>query len=398
MLRWFKELPKIWKICLALVTYSMLLLPLSRWLSLHCSPDFEGYWVKLNWSLYSLFWPPVCLLVVATWEAFERAWLDLFQNGCIQSTKDANPDLTQAYWSVVSGTFAPARRRTIIIAGIVALLANIPDYSNLWCIYTSKRSELSQKSYVPSQETKALNKVVGTLEGDASSGRVVVEWQRPDVSARKGLIRLEKDWTEAWYFSEAHSLRDRKVKNLSFVVLAYTQQLAIAWLAILCLLQICLHTYFFARFEALGSARKIGLKLRLNSQSNLHEFGLEAWNSALNNFYWIVSLALVIPIISGRSQLAAQSDLGQQILQFAISILVLIPLVLTIVVRQWRLQDLWEEVRAYEKYKQKDEIDLYHKQRVWPLDRNWASKLGIVIAFAMLSVLIGFSIAKVVTF
>jgi hypothetical protein len=61
-------------------------------------------------------------------------------------------------------------------------------------------------------------------------------------------------------------------------------------------------------------------------------------------------------------------------------------MVATIIGRQQRLPDIWQRVREE---KDPDLVALFHKQLLWPFDRNWASKLGIVVSFLLLSYLLG---------
>ena len=392
-------LPGIWKICIAAATYSVLLL-LHAWnLGLHRSDSFDGYWQKPNWSLGVFFWPPLCLLVLATWEQLEDSWRELFRNGCVRSAEgdDSGTKKTHSeyYTAFADRTLAPARGRVVICAAVSALALNGVDTINLWRIYNSTHQGVDQRGVEAPSAPRIPRHLEATLETHAHAGRFGLEWSETATEIQVDAIRLEGDWTEAWYHGNESENKVGKGVNLSFVLLAYLQQFGIAWLALLSLFQVCLQTYFFARFESLEGARSLGLKLRLDPQSNLHEFGLESWNWALNNFYWILSVALVIPLLSRASQSPGFRDPGQQILQIAVPILVLLPMIATIVSRQWRMRDLWEEVQGFVN---KDQIDLYHSQRVWPLDRNWASKLGILIAFAMLSLLIGVGLSKLVDF
>ena len=113
------------------------------------------------------------------------------------------------------------------------------------------------------------------------------------------------------------------------------------------------------------------------------EFGLEYWNQALNNLYWVLTIAIGIPLVSAANQ--SSDDVGQLMLRLLVPLLFLVPLILTIIVRQQYLPGAWRQVRSG------NQDDLYQKQLLWPLDRNWASKLGIILAFVLLSYLVGVS-------
>jgi len=157
-------------------------------------------------------------------------------------------------------------------------------------------------------------------------------------------------------------------------------------------MQCIAHAVFFWIFERLPikTIEDTQLCIKLNSHSHLQEFGLEHWNHALNNLYWYYSAALIIPILSRISQPdLTDLDTSQVALQFAIPILVAIPMIATVLSRQSRLPACWQALD------QKNEADAksYLSQRLWPLDKNWSSKLGVVLAFIILSISFGINLA-----
>lgn len=158
--------------------------------------------------------------------------------------------------------------------------------------------------------------------------------------------------------------------------------ISLGWLVFL---QCVAHAIFFWNFERLPSANEKDkeLSLKLNCTSGLCEFGLEHWNHELNNLYWYFSGALIIPFLSRVSQHNLQDlDTSQVVLQIAIPILVATPMITTILARQNRLPACWHN-------KAPEFIEAYKKQRLWPLDKNWSSKLGILLAFVLLSLSFG---------
>ena len=62
-----------------------------------------------------------------------------------------------------------------------------------------------------------------------------------------------------------------------------------------------------------------------------------------------------------------------------------------------RLPNTWielsKELELYEGEEKQALLRTYHSQRLWPFDKNVASKLGIVVAFVMLSYIAVFNIA-----
>ncbi|WP_139163913.1 hypothetical protein [Desulfoluna spongiiphila] len=100
-----------------------------------------------------------------------------------------------------------------------------------------------------------------------------------------------------------------------------------------------------------------------------------------------LSPALVIPIVSKASQgESGAGDTGQKMIQWLVPLLFISPMLFTIIVRQKKVMKLWAIIRQEE---DRDKVEAYHKQLLWPLDRNWASKLGIIIAFSLLIFLVG---------
>lgn len=164
------------------------------------------------------------------------------------------------------------------------------------------------------------------------------------------------------------------------------QQYIIIFLGFCSLLQIWFHLYYFARFNNLPISKQLDMKLELDYKSNLHEFGLERWNHALNTIYWVIALSLIVPIISKNSQTKNNvDDIGQMLIRWIVPLLFLSPMIFTIIARQKKVVDIWEKLRS----ETEENVDKFHKQILWPLDKNWASKLGIVASFVLLSYLIG---------
>jgi hypothetical protein len=96
--------------------------------------------------------------------------------------------------------------------------------------------------------------------------------------------------------------------------------------------------------------------------------------------------ALIVPMISKGSQPTGDEDAGQFIIKVAVPLLLILPMFLTIIFRQVRVMSLWPSI-----YENEVKAIAYNKQSLWPFDRNWASKIGIILAFLMLSYLLGIS-------
>jgi hypothetical protein len=79
-------------------------------------------------------------------------------------------------------------------------------------------------------------------------------------------------------------------------------------------------------------------------------------------------------------------------LGFAVPACLIVPMVATIIARQARLPIAWTTVQPDGPVAPED----YRRQQLWPLDRNWSSKLGILLAFALAALSIGFEVSQLV--
>lgn len=364
---------------LALMGYSLTLLPLSVLFGLATGDIYKGYLQKPNWFLFPLFWLPVVYLYRSTWDQFIASWKDLFANGCVVNSGDGGvPACRDAFVNHIDRY----RKYILILSSLLAVVIMALDTADLVGLYLD-----------PPDHVYLLEGEEGS--GKSTGGRFLAEpqgWREvsdgtiplPEVTHRVE----DASWTEAWLFRRHPGEKNPgKWSNLIFVCLAYTQQYIIIVVGVASLFHIWAHLALFVWFDSMSFARRHGVVLRLDPYSSIREFGLERWNQALNMIYWALSPALVIPIVSKASQSATgASDMGQKMIQWLVPLLFLSPMLFTIIARQKKVMALWSVIRQEE---DRDKIEAYHKQLLWPLDRNWASKLGIIIAFSLLVFLVG---------
>jgi len=343
---------------------------------------------EIIWILYPVFWPAVMFLFFQTWHQFMNAWHDLFLNGCVSikglnvntSSCSTTPcdnkekakqiELEKAFKAFAREIAGMHKVRVLWPAIILAMFLTNLDAAGIYKLYWHEGG----KSFY-----------METVNKDKPECYVLL-YQKlvPAVCSESKGDRLEDDWTEAWAWP---GNKVDKVANGYFVLAAYTQELLLILFALMALFQIVLHLWLFWRFESIEVSRSRQLLLTLDPLSTMHEFGLEGWNYALNNTYWIISMALLIPIISVTSQPPGKADVGQILMKWIVPLLFLVPLIGTIIVRQIRVSLLWSDVRKMGE--DTAEVKGFHKQVLWPFDRNWASKLGIIIAFALLTYVTG---------
>lgn len=332
------------------------------------APDgYQAYFRQHNW------WPhPLVFLALApglwlTWEPMLRAWSKLGETGVLLGA-DGKPD--DATVQRVLDAIRHRRGAAVVTALAIALFVNLADWAPRYEIFIGTAGLDQQLEYAcryPSSFVKWI------FESAAIDARTVCTPAAEQLS-----------------LGEDNTGIVRPLDQLLFNVILMAQQFLIVLFAALTVTQLLLHTVLFAIFERLAVARDHGLRLMLNCRSPLNEFGLEHWNHALNNFYWAVSPALLGVFLSRSSTPAADYLPGQTLLGIAVPACLIAPMVATILVRQARLPVAWTTVGHDGPVAPED----YRRQQLWPLDRNWSSKLGIVLAFALAALSIGFELSK----
>lgn len=332
-------------VCIVGTIYSALILYLAHAWDLGWGNDnYTGYFQKLNWYPYVLFWWPVAAAVYMSWSPFVSAWKDLVDKGLLEL---ASSEDQSWLWGKMQTRLYRWRLGAMWFALTLALLLCIADLymrdvfstwsENGCCSYTHNRADC--------------------------------------------------DYTIACSTEGAEPPRHREV----FTILAYVQQWAIATMGLLVIFQLLGNVIEVWRIKQghvlLGGKT---LRIRLDPFSPIQEFGFERWNHALNNFYWTVSPAMLVPLISEYEQKGVET-FGTIVLRTAGIVLLLAPMFLTIVARQQLLPEAWQQVQVCS---DETKIELFHKQRLWPLTKDWSSKLGLIVAFFLLSALLG---QKVVT-
>ena len=385
-----------------LMLYSLLILIYSCYIGVWYGDEYKGYSQTPNWFLFILFWIPIVLLVKVTWYEFEESWYSLFKNNTIQIKDNISQQFNNYLWSSNCQKlnlkeyyfqFRILKRFSYKIKFIDYLKKQKNNYLNRKYIFiyalllTTVVMGLDLKKTYDLYQYETNKEVILTISKINNTTVYLLGKEDKNLTT---ILFKDKDnnisidnatWVEAWLFKENY-----KIKNKIFVIVAYIQQYILILLGFIALLQIWVHLYYFANFNNLLISKQLNMKLELDFKSNIHEFGLERWNQALNNIYWVLVPSLIIPIISKKSQSEADfNDIGQILLKWIVPLLFLSPMIFTIIARQSKVVNIWDKVRV----ETDNNIEKFHQQVLWPLDKNWASKLGIVLAFGLLSYLIG---------
>lgn len=326
--------------------------------------DYETYFQQGNWWPYPVFFLAVAPALWFTWVPLLRAWMELKDTGVLQGKSGA---LRQDSLDRLHDSLSRHRRIAVFAALLVTAFVNAIDWEPNYGVFFGDSPRHQQL-------------------------RTACDFQSPSVKwlleaeEKTAVLCLNRSTTAAASQSAAHI--PQPLPQMLFNLVLMAQQFLLVFLAALAVMQLLLHTWLFTRFERLKVAKQEGLSLRLNARSALNEFGLEHWNFALNNFYWSASPAMLAVFLSRAATNPEDYLPGQALLAFAVPACLIAPMVATILARQARLPDCWRELAA----EGVDAAEDYRRQQLWPLDRNWSSKLGIVLAFALAALSIGFEV------
>ncbi len=367
-------------VSLGLAGYSILVYGLVWLFDFHQPPpiavdDFKPYFAKPNWYGYPLFFVLLVPALASSWLPFVAAWRRLAETGVLTKERGIVDD------DILHGLelFIRSRRsHALWLALGLSLVVTVVDVQGSYQAFAAdsypEQLELACKD--KSFFTKWLFDAWADRGGDVSPCHGTV----PAAEAVRQLL------------DSSPALAD--LPQVAANVALHLQQFAITTLAALAGFQVLFHTWWFARFDQERYAIAHGLRVCLNPASPLKEFGLEHWNHALNNFYWAMAPALVAPFIS-RATVPDPSLLapGQRMFNIFVPLAVLAPMVATIIARQMKLPAVWDRLKPGGPC----DPELYLEQRLWPLDQNWSSKLGIILAFAGAGLVLGIEISDIIS-
>jgi hypothetical protein len=299
-----------------------------------------------------------------TWRPLLRAWRQLAETGVLLGP-DGRPDdaTVQQVLRAVQGK----RGSAILAAFAIALFVNLADMAPRYDVLLGTAGLDQQRRYACGSPSPSVKWIFTALPGDAAR---VCAFAAEDSGERPGIAPPPA--------------------QILFNAILLIQQFLIVFFVALAVMQVLLHTLLFAMFERLAVAREHGLVVLLNCESPFNEFGLEHWNYALNNFYWAASPALLGVFLSRASTPPEDYLPGQEMLGIAVPACLILPMIATIIARQARLPAAWRTVQPEGPVPPED----FRRQQLWPMDRNWSSKLGIVLAFALAALAIGFELTQ----
>ncbi len=332
---------------------------------MHAPPRYEGYFAQSNWWPFPIFFIAIAPSLYFTWVPMLQAWQDLRDSGVLRARQGVIDE--SKLWRLRQ-RLSRHRITAIVLAFLIAVFTNGWDWLPNYQVFFGSAPLHEQMQAACKFQSASFKWLLETESGQGS------------------LLCLDRRLAPMAEASDAHIAQPAAQLIYNLVLMA--QQFLIVFLAALVIIQLLLHTYLFAVFEHLSVAKDEGLYLRLNARSPLNEFGLEHWNFVLNNLYWSACPAMLGVFLSRAATSPEDYLPGQMLLGFAVPAALIGPMVATVLVRQARLPDCWRELSEAGPEVAED----YRRQQLWPLDRNWSSKLGIVLAFALAALSIGFEI------
>jgi hypothetical protein len=332
------------------------------------APDaYETYFQQSNWWPYPFFFLALAPGLWLTWQPMLRAWSQLAETGVLLGS-GGKPD--EGTLRQVLRAVRGKRGGAVFTALAIALFVNLADWAPHYDVFIGTAKLDQQLRFACSYPSSFVKWI---FVAHATDPEAVCALAAEQLSPGAGNDGIGPPLTQ-----------------ILFNAILMMQQFLIVLFAALAVTQLLLHTLLFASFEHLTVARSHGLYLTLNCRSPLNEFGLEHWNYALNNFYWAASPAMLAVFLSRASTAPEDYLPGQIMLGIAVPACLITPMVATIIARQARLPAAWTTVQPDGPVTPED----YRRQQLWPLDRNWSSKLGILLAFALAAISIGFELSQ----
>ncbi len=397
----------LWIITLILFIISILIDVCALWWADYNEPivnslfvvPYKTFFEVPAWCLFPIYFPLAALVIWQSWDAFIKVWEKLPETNVIK--RRDNEKVSKNTLITLIKEFKKYRFYFIIFSFLIGFLC-------MWVDSERERNTMLHETTFSGQLARACEDpdfLSKWLWNNWIVDRKYREEKNPcSLEGLEGIKNPTKEQQYQWRKKEILKIiNDNKTKygndrilpprdQWVTVLLFHLEDAVIISLGWLVFFQSLLHSYFFCRFEHLKTSQKFGLYLELNVKSDLNEFGLEHWNHTLNNLYWYLSGALVIPILSRSAQRDLSNlDTSQLWLELLVPIAVATPMITTIIVRQNRIPSSWVGLSGLSKPDYQKFLD----QRLWPLDKNWTSKLGVVLAFMILSLFLGVNIANI---
>lgn len=328
MQRLFRMAPILSIVTIVMVGYSVILAGWAVWLGIawgsHADPWYSpdpdsvpGYFRKLNWVLFPLYWPIIALLIHFSWKLYMEGWRSLPSEGVLYR-QGAQTLLQEEITPILDYLTSWRVLIAIVSIGVGIILTTIDGFCLL-------------------QEYG----VIGYKECSAKDFTIA--------------FRLQK------YFPEFSS-QDKTILGF-FVVAQYLMQGILIGMSFIVLFQLLLHSFVFLLFEHFHMAISQALAIRLNIRDMAREFGLSKVNEAVNFTYIFIAIGMSIPVLSVMNK-PDRVDAGRLLMAIFLPLLLGLPAAIPLLERILRRRAARVEVKAIDT----DEIwKLFREQKLWPM-------------------------------
>src|SRR6266404_3253296 len=213
-------------ITLVLCLLQLSLVPLSHWIGIDRTgvPNVPGYLEKPNWNLQFVFFVVLGWLVATTWSTYQEVWDKLPTRAVLYRGNVIEKDAASLL--PIKSRLDSVRPWLAVISIMLGLILTSIDAGCLWNEYQITHSSRSC---------------------------------------------TELDFTVAFRLGQFPHAYGHRVANGIFVAIAYLLQGALISYGWLALLQLCVQSYVFARFERLSFSRSLNLTIKLNYRDALGE-------------------------------------------------------------------------------------------------------------------------------
>lgn len=305
------------------------------------SAEWEGYFEKLNWSPYPIFFVVVAGSCIATSEIYISAWRDLIAGDKSVIFANGEKVTDPSFLEPLIASLLKIQRRCSYWALAVGLLLAAIDFGCLW------------------EEFGFFN------------------W---------AYRCREHGFTYAFSHVEMFpGSRITYASNLAFDAVAFSMEGLLVALALQSLAQICLHSGYLMFFERCEFARVRHALIILDHKDPIGEFGVSSFNNAINVSYALIAIGMVVPCLSAFKNATPPFDIGQYLQTILLPLILLAPAIFPVAERVRRIADVRRHIATTGR---NEEYADYEKQKLWPWDQRFIGAIGKV---SILLILIEYS-------
>jgi hypothetical protein len=334
--------------------------------------NFLNYFDKPNWYLYPIFFFVIYPLIYYTWVPFMDAWrLDSESEIPILRNKNGSI-INEGNRDKLIVSLLRYRAMIIIIAFLSSIIFNWNDTRKTRDAYYA--DSYFDQIFNICDEPDFFVKWLYEYSIDNSIPAINIDCSQ-----------IKEEFGNTHGFLKKINAVNPPASQVYVTLTSYFQQVVLVFFAFTMFFQVLLQIIFFGFFNQFSVAKDNNITIWLNHRSEFYEFGLRRWNYALDTMYWAFTVGLIIPIISRLAQPTQALDTGQKSGSVLLVSLTVLPFLLTIFSRQRWVWDCEHRIaKISDKIKKSRELEMYRKQKLWPLDSKLFAKVAILLALSLL--------------